>query len=183
MIAPLQEARTAAITVALVKNGSVPSRLIEWFGGGGWSHFVAMLLPGGKEVIDARNDQIGRVPPGVQIRPVDYLRGSACLWLEVPCTPAQAAASEANLRAVVAKGTPYDQIGILDFALGRSTDHSWMKESAFFCSDLGVWNFWKVALLGDPLIPPTRVDPGEALAVCWGLQARRVQAPWERQTR
>jgi hypothetical protein len=138
---------------------------------------VAMVLPGGMEVIDARSDRVGGVPPGVQIRPISYLKGQRTLWLNIPCTKEQAEASERNLRSTPPLHRPYDTRGILNFATGSLGDRSWQNESAFFCSDLGIWNLWKIGVLGGPLIEPTRIDPGEALAICWGLHAVKAPAP------
>lgn len=170
-----QEARTAAVTVGLVKGRGFGSWLIKWLAKGGWSHCVAIVLPGGKEVIDARNDVIAGIPAGVQVRPISYLKGEDCLWLEIPCTPTQAAAVLATARSVV--GDPYDQQGIVDFATDQ-VDDSWRTASKFFCSALGTWILWKGGVLGaDVLVPFTDVDPGDALGVYWGLGARKAATP------
>jgi len=166
-------ARTASITVGLVKGPDLPSRLIAWWGGGGWSHFVAMVLPGGRYVIDARSDRVGGAPPGVQVRDITYLRGYECLWLEVPCTPEQATASETNLRSVLDHA--YNKVGIFDFATGAADKTS--NGGSFFCSQLGSWNFARLGLLQGDLIPFSKVDPGAGLAVCWGLGARKAETP------
>lgn len=173
MAAP--EARTAVITVGLVKARGFASWWIEWLAKGGWSHCVAIVLPGGMEVIDARANQIGGVPPGVQIRPISYLKDDTCLWLDIPCTQTQLQAAIAAATSVI--GAKYDMRGIVDFATGQA-DNSWRRKSAFFCSALGIWVCWRAGLLGEKvLVPFTNIDPGSALDVYWGLGARVTDAP------
>lgn len=169
------DARTAAITVGLVKGHGLASDLIRWLAKGGWSHCVALVLPGGMEVIDARSDVIGGVPAGVQIRPISYLKGEECLWLEIPCALEQEQAAEDAARSVL--GRPYDVAGIIDFATGHADD-SWKDAQDFFCSALGTWMLWKAGILGsDVLVPFTNIDPADALGIYWGLEARRTTAP------
>ena len=170
-----QEARRAVITVGLVQGRGFASWWIRWLAKGGYSHCVALVLPDGTHVIDARSNVINGVPAGVQIRPISYLKGLKCLWLQIPCTPEQAAAAEAAARSVLNR--PYDFRGIVDFATGQP-DRSWKSKSAFFCSALGIWVCWRAGLLGGSvLVPFTNIDPGSALDVYWGLGARQVAAP------
>lgn len=169
------EARTAVITVGLVKARGFASWWIEWLAKGGWSHCVAIVLPGGMEVIDARANKIEGIDPGVQVRPISYLANDECLWLDIQCTPTQAAAAESAARSVL--GRPYDMRGIVDFATGQP-DNSWKRKSAFFCSALGIWVIWRAGLLGENvLVPFTDIDPGAALDVYWGLGARKAETP------
>lgn len=165
----------AVITVGAVRDRTCTSKLIGYFGGGAYSHWVSLVLPGGREVIDSRYDKVGGAPPGVQVRDIAYLRDYECLWLDVPVTQAQAAAYEAALRSVLAR--PYDSVGIVDFALGRTSDHSWRDASAFFCSDLGAWGFNQSGVCGPYFEEPTRSTPGDMVYVCWGKGARPAQTP------
>lgn len=169
------EERTASITVGLVKGRGFASWWIRWLAKGNWAHCIALVLPGGTHVIDARCDVIEGVPAGVQIRPISYLKGEKCLWLEIPCTPTQAKAAEEAARSVL--GRPYDVRGIEDFVTDQ-VDSSWKKASQFFCSALGGWVLWKAGILGkDVLVPFTNIDPGNVLGIYWGLGARRVPEP------
>ena len=175
MAAP--EARMAAITVGLVKAKGFASWWIEWLDKGGFSHCVALVLPGGTHVIDARANVIDGIPSGVQVRPISYLKGEECLWLDIPCTPTQAAAAEAAARSAV--GDRYDVRGIIDFATGQP-DNSWKKKRGqdFFCSALGIWVCWRAGLLGeDVLVPFSNISPGRALDVYWGRGARKAAVP------
>jgi hypothetical protein len=169
------EDRTAFITVGLAKGKGFASWWIRRLAKGHWAHCVALVLPGGTHVIDARSDVIDGVPAGVQIRPISYLKGEECLWLEIPCTPAQAKAAEDAARSVLNR--PYDIRGIVDFATDQP-DNSWKKARYFFCSALGIWICWKAMMLGkDVLVPFTNIDPGDSLGVYWGLSARKAATP------
>lgn len=169
------ETRAASITVGLVQGKGFASWWIRWLAKGNWSHCVALVLPGGTHVIDARSDVINGVPAGVQMRPISYLKGERCLWLEIPCTPTQAKDTQDAAESVV--GRPYDSRGIADFATD-AIDNSWRNKSAFFCSALGTWILWKGGILGrDVLVPFTNIDPGDALGVYWGLGARAALMP------
>ncbi len=171
------EARTAVVTVGLVQGRGFGSWLIRWLAKGGWSHCVALVLPGGTHVIDARSNVIDGIPSGVQIRPISYLKGLKCLWLDIPCTPTEAKAIEAA--AMSALGERYDVRGIIDFVTG-SPDNSWKKKRGqdFFCSALGAWVMWKGGrLTQDVLVPFTNIDPGAVLNLYWGLGARKAAVP------
>jgi hypothetical protein len=172
---PHQEARTAVITVGLTKGGGFGAWWIRWLAKSDWAHCVAIVLPGGTHVIDARLNVVGGVPAGVQIRPISYLKGEKCLWLEIPCTPEQARAVEAMARSVLNR--PYDFRGIEDFVTDQ-IDNSWKRAQNFFCSALGSWIMWKGAVLGhDVLVPFTNIDPGDVLGMYWGLGARKAPTP------
>ncbi len=172
---PVSEGCTANITVGLSKGKGFGSWWIRWLAKGGWSHCVALVLTGGTHVIDARSNVIDGIAAGVQIRPISYLKGEKCLWLEIPCTPEQAEAVEAAARSVI--GKPYDVKGIEDFVT-NAPDNSWKTAKNFFCSALGAWICWKGGLLGkDVLVPFTNIDPGDVLDLYWGLGARKAPTP------
>lgn len=169
------DTRTASITVGLVKGKGIASWWIRWLAKGGWSHCVALVLPGGTHVIDARADVINGIPAGVQIRPISYLKGEKCLWLEIPCTPDQARAVQDAADSVLDR--PYDFHGIVDFATDQA-DNSWKRAQNFFCSALGSWLLWKGGILGaHVLVPFTNIDPGDVLGLYWGLGARTAATP------
>lgn len=170
-----QEARTASITVGLVKGKGFGAWWIKWLAKSGWSHCVALVLPGGTHVIDARANVIDGVPAGVQIRPISYLKGEECLWLEIPCTPTQAKAAIDAAESIL--GRPYDFRGIEDFATDQ-VDNSWKNAQSFFCSAAGIWLMWRAGLLSkDVLVPFTNIDPGKAIGIYWGLGATRAETP------
>lgn len=161
----------AHIRVMFTAGSELSSKAIEWFGGGGWSH-MANILPDGS-VIDARNDIVKfnghSFPTGVQHRPKGYLEAECGRWIELenPCTVFQAKAWEAHLWSQV--GKPYDQIGILDFVTGSLKDRNWRDQSAWFCSELGVWALEKAGICSALAAPVFRIPPGEGLLISMAL--------------
>lgn len=169
------EMRSASITVGLAKGKGFASWWIRWLAKGNWAHCIALVLPGGTHVIDARSDEIGGVPPGVQIRAISYLKGEKCLWLKIPCTPEQAKAAQDAAESII--GDKYDVEGIVDFATNQ-VDKSWKKAKQFFCSAAGAWILWKAGILNaHVLVPFTDIDPGDVLGIYWGLGARETETP------
>lgn len=153
---------------------------IERFGGK-YSH-VATLLPGGKEVLDARSDVIKGIAAGVQIRPASYLGAPYVVDLyEIPCTEAQLDAAYSRLRTQL--GKPYDKIGIINFGTGMITgdfeDRNWRNESAWFCDELCVWDWEMEGICPQLQITPNRIAPGSAslIASVLGAKVSRWTAP------
>lgn len=160
--------------VMVVADSGITSRAIEYWGGGGWSHMANVLAD--DSIIDARVDQMKirgvAYPAGVQRRPAGYLdRVPRWVLLEI--------GGEEHysrwLAALVSQlHKPYDSIGILDFLTGSVEDRNWREQTAWFCSELGVWALERAGLcpaLPDPIF---RVTPGGALLLCIGRGARVV---------
>lgn len=170
--------KNSHIRVMFTAGSEFSSRAIEWFGGGGWSH-MANVLPDGS-IIDARNDIVKFgdqcFPAGVQHRPKGYLEAECSRWLvlEIPCTIHQVKSWESNLRSQV--GKPYDQIGILDFVTGGIRDRNWRDESAWFCSELGIWAQENSGICPPLEAPVFRIPPGEALLIDMALHGRVVSS-------
>jgi hypothetical protein len=179
-------AKDAYIRTMVVAGRGISSWAIEWWGGGGWSHY-ANIMPDGS-IIDARSDWItkpdgdpylgtdGRpIPPGVQIRPAGYL-DSEPKWVvvDVPCTSAQARDWEALLRSPRMLGKPYDFRGIGDFVTGSLKDRNWRDESAWFCSEAGMFAKEEVSIAPRLAAPVFRIDPGEALMIDMALAGKIV---------
>lgn len=162
---------SARIRVMFTAGSEFSSKAIEWFGGGGWSHMANVLADG--SIIDARNDIVKFngvcYPTGVQHRPKGYLEAECSRWvvLEIPCTVFQARSWELNLWSQVRK--PYDQIGIMDFVTGGAKDRNWRDESAWFCSELGIWAQEKAVICPPLATPVFRIPPGEALLITMAL--------------
>jgi hypothetical protein len=153
--------------VMLVADTGVSSRLIEWFGGGGWSHFANVLADG--TIIDARSDRVAGAPPGVQRRPARYL-DSERKWVLLQLGAEHQ--YEPWVNALVSQlGKPYDQIGIWDFATGSVYDRNWRDQSAWFCSELGVWAQEQAQMCPRLPGPVFRITPGAALLLDIGLGA------------
>src|SRR5689334_19127873 len=109
------------VRLSFVAAQAFSSRLIEWFGAGGWSH-VDNVLPDGR-LLGARSDRIrlksGEViPAGVQTRPADYETWPKRLIMEVPCTDRQAKDWLSFLMGQLRK--PYDRLAIVGFAINRN---------------------------------------------------------------
>lgn len=178
--------KDAHIRVMLTAGKTWSSRWIEWWGGGGWSHF-ANVLPDGR-IIDARSDVVtdpdgrpflgadGRpIPPGVEVRPAGYL-DSEPRWvvIDVPCTHAQAKGWERRLVSQLHK--PYDFPGIADFLTGSLVDRNWRDESAWFCSELGMWAQEEEGICPQLAAPVFKIPPGEALLIDMALGGTLVSA-------
>ena len=163
-----------ALIVGQCRGNGIYSQTIGWFGGGYFSH-TTTLLPDKKSVLDSRNDHVGGMPAGVQIRPISYLYkeyGDNVFWYRIPCTELQESKVYTALDSQI--GKPYDRIGILNYLTGKVRDRNWTDESAWFCSELAVWSWLKAGILGGILAPsaaPCRVTPGGSLRVLWGLHA------------
>jgi hypothetical protein len=168
--------RDAHIRVMFTAGTEFSSRLIEWFGGGNWSH-MANILPNGT-VIDARSDIVkfqGRCfPTGVQHRPKGYLQAESPRWveIEIPCSTAQARAWEECLWSQVHK--PYDTVGIVGFVTGSLKDRNWRDQSAWFCSELGVWAQEKAGICPPLAAPVFKIPPGEGLLIAMALGGKVV---------
>jgi len=147
-----------------VQNAAASSRLIEWFGGGGFSH-VDAVLPNGA-LLGARSDAIGGQDPGVRIRPPGYEAWPRLIIMRKEVPASQARAWERFLAAQV--GAPYDKRGIWDFVTGGNLTDSgrdWRDPSAWFCSELWVRSLEVAGVI--PLLPlsPNRITPGTAACI------------------
>lgn len=117
------------------------SGAIERAGFGQWSHMANLLADG--TVLDARDNAVAGVAPGVHLRPARYL-DSEPKWavFEAP-TDTHYAAWEAAGRSQL--GKPYDERGILDFAEGTFTgsytdaNFAGADSKAWFCDCLATW--------------------------------------------
>jgi len=141
------------VTVGFCRGSGFLSRAIEWFGGGYYSH-VTTLMPGQREVIDAR------LRGGVARRPVSYLKNEAVDWYRLQCSPAQCQAVYEFLTQQL--GKRYDVRGIVNFVTGCNRDPNWVRRSAWFCDELAAasWIHAGIARKPFPQIPLFRITPG-----------------------
>ena len=167
-------AKSDTLIVAAVRSNGLIGRAIEWWGGGGWSHFTT-LLPGGREVIDARSDRVLGVPAGVQVRPASYLEDYECLWLAIPTTAYKTSQVYAALHSQL--GKPYDSAGIIAFATGDGRDRNWRDESAWFCSELAIWAQEQAGVCPQLPTPGYKITPGDALLVDAALGGVKTVGP------
>ncbi len=145
----------AVLTLGFCRGSGIFSRAIEWFGADHYSH-VTTLLPDRRNVIDAR------LHGGVAIRPASYLQSERVFWVDIECTTAQQISALSFLRAQV--GKRYDTTGIIDFVTGGAVDHSWHKQSAWFCDELAFAALIAGKIARKPWQPLFRLTPGACAA-------------------
>jgi len=141
------------------------SRLIEWFGGGLYSHVDVFLANG--MLIGARSDFIPKgTPAGVQIRPPDYLKGQASKILSLEVSSAEAGSFYSFL--LLQKGKPYDRIAILGFATGRD----WRSKDSWFCSELVAAALEEAGIAPHLAFTPNKISPNGLALILSALGAQ-----------
>jgi uncharacterized protein YycO len=116
------------IRMQFVLGSGLSSRAIAWFSSGHFSH-VDAILPNGR-LLGARSDQIGHVPPGVEIRAPFYEKWKERVVMTLVTDRAKERAFYDFLHAQL--GKPYDKTAIWGFVTGRD----WRDDKAWFCSEL-----------------------------------------------
>ena len=151
--------RTAAIVLRFVGEpadagliGTLESEGIEKFGGDlGLCHVDAVLPPGDPQagwLLGARSDQVGAIPPGVQIRPPDYRAYRTVRLVSVPCTPDQADRFYQRLKGEI--GRPYSPITIVGLMIG----HDFHDAAGWICDKLQAWSACEEDILPADLLSP-----------------------------
>jgi hypothetical protein len=146
-----------AITLQFVGNDSLGSKLIEWYDHGQYSH-VDTVLPDGS-LLGARNDVIGSIPAGVQIRPAGYVLGDRMKRVVLPCSDAKEQNYYDFVRAQI--GKPYDQKAIAAFFTGRD----WRNEDQWFCSELVAAGLEDATVFCPLSAPVNKIAPDDLLLV------------------
>jgi hypothetical protein len=141
------------IRLQFVCGKAVSSRFIAWYGNGygGYSHVDAVLPDG--SLLGARDDAIGKVPAGVQIRPPYYESWLRRTVVSIPTTEAEATLWETYLKSEI--GAPYDQQAIWGFILGRK-DHG---TGRWICSALQTNALCRLGKLFSFPVPDSQVTP------------------------
>lgn len=117
------------IRLQFAYSGNLGSEIISYFGhGAGWSHVDAILQNG--SLLGSRATFIKNIPPGVQIRPANYIEFKRARKLEFPFTPDASAKFYDFLNLQLGKA--YDETAIAGFAVGRN----WRAPDSWFCSEL-----------------------------------------------
>jgi hypothetical protein len=163
-----------SLIVGFCRGSNCASKTIGWFGGSYYTH-TTTLMPGGKDVLDARSDTVNGIAPGVQLRPVSYLEPESVDWVLIPTTLDQESKVYTALRSQLKK--PYDEIGILNYLTGEIRDRNWTDESAWFCDELAVWSWMRSTLLSGAIftaLTPNRITPGGSALIAWALGAKIV---------
>lgn len=143
----------AEIVLQFVEGSGFGSGMIKWFGHGDYSHVDAVLPDG--TLLGARNDVLGGVAAGVQIRPAAYIGNSRMLRLVLPATEDQAEAFYDFMEAQI--GKPYNKIGILAFVVNAN----WSSVGAWFCSQVVTTALQEAKWLGELSETPNKIDPDD----------------------
>jgi hypothetical protein len=149
------------IVMQFVGNrSSLGSLAIEWFSHSKWSH-VDSVMPGGS-LLGARSDRIMGIPPGVQIRPAEYVRAEKdrVKRVHIPCTDQQM--NDYYAFVVSQVGKPYDKTAIIAFMVNRD----WTAKDSWFCSELCGAAAVHAKLFSYRLaVKHNKIDPGDLLFV------------------
>jgi hypothetical protein len=156
------------ITLRFIRGRGLLSALIAWFGGGEYSH-VDYLMPDGTW-LGARSDRIGGAPPGVQIRPADYVKPVSSLTLSLQTTPEQDRDHYAFLYSQ--EGKPYDKWAIFGFIAGRN----WRNPGAWICSELQCAAAESADIMQPLVLTANRITPND-LALVWSALGAKVSKP------
>jgi hypothetical protein len=158
------------LVVGYVKSRNWSSKLIEWWGAGGWCHATTLVAPGW--VIDARYQG------GVARRPVSYLTGSEVEWLRVPCSQAAVNATIAALESQI--GKPYDWAAIAAFAsqrLAALVNRDWRSNKSWFCSEVQGWAGEQGGAWPTLRTPRVSLTPGDMRLVASARGAVKLPGP------
>jgi hypothetical protein len=141
------------IRLQFVCGKGLSSRFIAWYGNGygGYSHVDAVLPDG--TLLGARDDAIGSVPAGVQIRQPFYEQWLRRVVVSITSTDDEASLWEKYLRSQL--NEPYDPQAIWGFILGirRHTKGHWI------CSALQTRALCTIGKLFSFPVPDSQVTP------------------------
>jgi hypothetical protein len=142
------------VKLQFVQSDDLTGRLIEWFGGGPRYSHVDIVTPTGM-LLGARSDAVGGQPPGVRVRPVNYLSpNDRTLCISIPATSQQAAAFYDFLNAQI--GKPYDKLAIFAFIIGRD----WRDTDAWICSELAAAALQAGGITQPLAVAANKITPG-----------------------
>jgi len=150
----------AEIAIDFLMGPDKSSELISWFGlgPGGYSHCASVLSDG--RYLDARNDKLGSVPPGVHIRDPKTERWVRKRHTTLQVTPEEYASWEANLRAKI--GDSYGRSDIMEFIFDRGTH----QPAHYICSALAINALQHIKKVPFPLwIQAHQISPNMALTI------------------
>jgi hypothetical protein len=162
------------ISIQFSRGPDFSSDLIMWFShasiASGFSH-VDTVMPDGS-LLGARSDSIGGKPPGVQIRPANYLGTEPVFRVDIEM--ANELESSAYYDFVKSQiGKPYDMEGIAGFI----TDRDWRDPSSWFCSELVTAGLERCQYFPYALAAPlNKVTPVDLLRFLSVLQPLQVPA-------
>lgn len=148
----------AKISLQFSSINDIGSALIRAFDHGAFSH-VDAIAPGGS-LLGARNDALGGMPAGVQLRGPGYAAFSATKRVDLETTPECAMWFYDFLNKQI--GKPYDETAILAFAV----DRDWREPDSYFCSELIALALEAAKYFSFPLCAPAnKLTPADLLLV------------------
>jgi len=149
------------IVLQFVEGSGFGAALIKWYDRGQYSH-VDTVLPDGT-LLGARDDSIGSIAAGVQIRPASYVAGETVRRVILPVTDAQETAYYAFLQAQI--GKPYNELAIAAFAAGTT----WSSPNSWFCSMLVAYGLQLIKVFNTLSEDATKVAPDTLLLLISAL--------------
>ena len=152
------------ITLRFIRDHGISSALIAWFGGGEYSH-VDYAMPDGTW-LGARSERVGGIPPGVQIRPANYITPLRCLTLSLQTTSEQDRDHYQFLYSQI--GKPYDKWAILGFIFGRN----WQDPGAWICSELQCAAAMSADIMQPLCLTANRITPNDLTLIWSALGAK-----------
>lgn len=165
-----------AIAFQFVCGSDLASRAIAWYGTGygGYSHVDAIIMhdsPVFREekagwLIGARADQIGSIPPGVQMRPPAYEKVIRRCVAVLPCTENEQMAADQFIESQLRKA--YDKTSIWGFLLGRP----WHSKGHWICSALQTQRLRMAGRIGSLPEPDSQITPNSLLLILAAMRAR-----------
>jgi hypothetical protein len=158
-----------------VCGADLSSRLIAWYGNGygGYSHVdeivtsqVANRLAPIGSLIGARSDRIGKIPPGVQVRPPRYETCIRRCVAVLNCTENEELAAEHFISTQL--GRQYDKPAILGFILGKPLH----GRGHWICSALQTQRLRVAGLIDRLPDPDSQITPNSLLLILAAIGAR-----------
>ncbi len=147
-----------------VLGTGLSSRAIAWFSAGHFSHVDALDSDG--NCLGARSDQIGLVPPGVQVRAPAYETWRQRVVISLEVHPDRYRSFWVFLQKQL--GKPYDSTAIWGFASGRD----WRDPDSWFCSELQTAALEVAGVIPDLYTPRNKVTPAALATVLSAVGAK-----------
>jgi len=148
----------SAITLQFVHGTGFGANLIQWFDHGKFSHVDSVLADG--TLLGARDDTVLGIPPGVQIRPSNYMGNEPVLRVAIPVPDTVEKLYYGFITSQLGKA--YDEKAILAFVAGRN----WMAGNSWFCSELCAAGLVASGFVHKLSAPANKIAPDDLLLVC-----------------
>lgn len=158
----------AEIAIQFVEIDDWQTKIIQVFERGWPGHVDAVIE--GVGLLGARDEQIGNVPAGVQIRPFNYYSWIKACVVTITVTQEQYDAFYAFLNAQI--GKPYDMTAVMAFAVERD----WHSGNAWFCSELIIAALEAAKIVQLLAVVANEMTPRDALCITSAIASSCVMA-------